>query len=71
MGEYADESHLYRALLHVSGHAWSLASSPISPEALTPDPRLTPPCEEEHAPVYPDVAHLRRDGGLRRGEDHT
>ena len=71
MGENADDSHLDRALLHVFGHAWSVATSPISPEAPTPDPRLTPPREEEHAQVHSDVAHLDRDGGLRRGEDHT
>jgi hypothetical protein len=41
-GEHADGSHLDRPLLQTSGCVWSLASSPLSPEAPAPHSCLTP-----------------------------
>jgi hypothetical protein len=69
--ELTDGSRLYRSLLHVSRQAWRLASSPVFPEAPTPDPRLTPPRGEGQAPVHPCFMHLPNDGNIRVGEDRA
>jgi hypothetical protein len=61
MRERADASRLDRPLLQASRHTWLLSSSPMSPEAPTPDPRLIPPCEEGDPSGSPGFARLRRD----------
>jgi hypothetical protein len=70
-GRALDALRRDRLLPQASRHAWWLIPHPLSPEAPTPDPRLSPPCEEGDPSGNLGVARLRHDRNRLVEEDRA